>query len=137
MKQSTITGLAAAAGIPVVNALSDLHHPCQALADFLTLIEHGFDFAHDRLAWVGDIMLADGPGRVISQGRDPFEHVAAALKNADLRVANLFNYAKPIFSATALRPPDGNLANPARVAVPYMLNYLVPRSYTLSATLKF
>ncbi len=54
MKQSTITGLAASAGIPVVNALSDLHHPCQALADFLTLLEHGFDFAHDRLAWVGD-----------------------------------------------------------------------------------
>ncbi|MDP1171522.1 CapA family protein, partial [Klebsiella pneumoniae] len=45
--------------------------------------------ASARLAWVGDIMLADGPGRVISQGRDPFEHVAAALKNADLRVANL------------------------------------------------
>ena len=56
---------------------------------------------------------------------------------ADLRVANLFNYDKPIYSATALRPPDGNLSNPARTAVPYMLNYLVPRSYTLSATLKF
>ena len=54
MKQSTITGLATSAGIPVVNALSDLHHPCQALADFLTLVEHGFDLQHDRLAWVGD-----------------------------------------------------------------------------------
>ena len=54
MKQSTIEVLASAAEIPVINALSDLHHPCQALADFMTLIEHGFDFHHDRLAWVGD-----------------------------------------------------------------------------------
>ena len=54
MKQSTITGLATSAGIPVINALSDLHHPCQALADILTLVERGFDFQHDRLAWVGD-----------------------------------------------------------------------------------
>ena len=56
---------------------------------------------------------------------------------ADLRVANLFNYDKAIYSTTALRPPGGNLSNPARTATPYMLNYLVPRSYTLSTTLKF
>jgi hypothetical protein len=56
---------------------------------------------------------------------------------ADFRVANLFNYDKPIYSATALRPPDGNLSNPARTAVPYMLNYIAPRSYTLTATVKF
>src|SRR5947207_3662249 len=34
---STITEMARWAGIPVVNALSDHEHPCQALADFLTL----------------------------------------------------------------------------------------------------
>ncbi len=51
---ATIEALAANARIPVINALSDLHHPCQALADFMTLAEHGFDFGHDRLAWVGD-----------------------------------------------------------------------------------
>lgn len=56
---------------------------------------------------------------------------------ADLRVANLFNYDKAIYSTTALRPPGGNLSNPARTATPYMLNYVAPRSYTLSATLKF
>jgi len=54
MKHGTIEELAANAGIPVINALSDLHHPCQALADFLTLVEHGFKFRHGRLAWVGD-----------------------------------------------------------------------------------
>ncbi|MBX3360580.1 MAG: ornithine carbamoyltransferase [Phycisphaeraceae bacterium] len=39
---------------PVVNALSDMHHPCQALADFFTLREHvGSDEAL-KLAYVGD-----------------------------------------------------------------------------------
>lgn len=56
---------------------------------------------------------------------------------ADLRIANLLDYNKPIYSTTALRSPDGNFANPARTAVPYMLNYLTPRTYTLTGTLKF
>jgi ornithine carbamoyltransferase len=51
---ATITGLAAATRIPVVNALCDLHHPCQALADLQTLVERGFDLNHGRIAWVGD-----------------------------------------------------------------------------------
>ncbi|MBX3355597.1 MAG: ornithine carbamoyltransferase [Phycisphaeraceae bacterium] len=51
---ATIEVLAQNARIPVINALSDLHHPCQALADFMTLAEHGFKFKHGRLAWVGD-----------------------------------------------------------------------------------
>lgn len=54
MKHGTIEALASNARIPVINALSDLHHPCQALADFMTLAEHGFEFRHGRLAWVGD-----------------------------------------------------------------------------------
>lgn len=54
MHHSTIESLAQNARIPVINALSDLHHPCQALADFMTLAEHGFKFKHGRLAWVGD-----------------------------------------------------------------------------------
>jgi ornithine carbamoyltransferase len=51
---ATVTGLAAATRVPVVNALCDLHHPCQALADLQTLLERGFDLNHSRLAWVGD-----------------------------------------------------------------------------------
>ena len=38
--QQTIEELARWSGVPVVNALSDLYHPCQALADMLTLREH-------------------------------------------------------------------------------------------------
>jgi ornithine carbamoyltransferase len=51
---ATITELARHATIPVINGLSDLEHPCQALADFFTLWERGLDFRAMRLAWVGD-----------------------------------------------------------------------------------
>ncbi len=50
----TITTMAQHASIPVINALSDLEHPCQALADMLTLQEHFGDLRDLRLAYVGD-----------------------------------------------------------------------------------
>jgi ornithine carbamoyltransferase len=46
--------LAGAAEVPVVNALTPLHHPCQALADLLTLRERFGDLHDLRLAYVGD-----------------------------------------------------------------------------------
>jgi ornithine carbamoyltransferase len=52
--QSDVDVLAAAAGVPVVNALTDLHHPCQALADLLTLREHYGRLEGLKLAYVGD-----------------------------------------------------------------------------------
>jgi ornithine carbamoyltransferase len=50
----TVTELAAGAEVPVVNALTPLHHPCQALADLLTLRERCGDLKGLRLAYVGD-----------------------------------------------------------------------------------
>jgi len=47
--------LAAHAKLPVINALSDDHHPCQLLADLMTMREaHGPQLAGRRVAWVGD-----------------------------------------------------------------------------------
>ena len=46
--------LAEHAGIPVINALCDLYHPCQALADFVTLAEKFDDLTQVKLAYVGD-----------------------------------------------------------------------------------
>ncbi len=51
---STLCELAAYASVPVINALSDLEHPCQALGDYMTLLEHRGKLAGAVLAWVGD-----------------------------------------------------------------------------------
>jgi len=52
--QQTIEGMARHACVPVINALSDLEHPCQALADYLTLLERFGDVKDRSLAYVGD-----------------------------------------------------------------------------------
>jgi len=49
-----VAELATASEVPVVNALTPLHHPCQALADLLTLKERFGDLNGLRLAYVGD-----------------------------------------------------------------------------------
>jgi ornithine carbamoyltransferase len=49
-----VVELAEQASVPVVNSLSDFEHPCQALGDYLTLLEHKGELAGKTLAWVGD-----------------------------------------------------------------------------------
>ena len=49
-----VAALAEAAEVPVVNGLTPLHHPCQALADLLTMRERFGDLQGLRLAYVGD-----------------------------------------------------------------------------------
>src|SRR5690242_965695 len=51
---ATIEDMARYADIPVINALSDLEHPCQALADFLTLEEQFGDVSKIQFTYVGD-----------------------------------------------------------------------------------
>jgi ornithine carbamoyltransferase len=52
--QRTIEELARWSSVPVVNALSDMYHPCQALADFVTLKERYGNFSGLKLAFCGD-----------------------------------------------------------------------------------
>jgi len=52
--QNTIEGLADWSSVPVINALSDLYHPCQALADVFTLREQFGELRGLKLAFVGD-----------------------------------------------------------------------------------
>ncbi|KZK74282.1 MAG: ornithine carbamoyltransferase [Pelodictyon luteolum] len=53
-EHSVIEGLAGSASIPVVNALTDLSHPCQILADAFTLYEKGLWKAGIKVVFVGD-----------------------------------------------------------------------------------
>src|ERR1700723_3066587 len=50
---SVVEEMATYAGVPVINALSELEHPCQALADFFTLQEHFGDLSKIHFAYVG------------------------------------------------------------------------------------
>ncbi|MBU7018946.1 MAG: ornithine carbamoyltransferase [Theionarchaea archaeon] len=50
----TVTELAKYAHIPVINGLTDFNHPCQILADFLTIKEHRGTFDDMKVAWLGD-----------------------------------------------------------------------------------
>src|SRR5690242_14783228 len=52
--QQTVEDLAVWSRVPVINALSDMYHPCQALADVLTFREHFGAFTGRKLAFIGD-----------------------------------------------------------------------------------
>ena len=91
-EHQTIVEMAQNTRIPVINALSDLEHPCQAFADFFTLQEHFGDLRTVHLAYVGDgnnvahsLMLAAAAlGTSISiatpQGYEPNLEITAAAK---------------------------------------------------------
>ena len=49
-----VLDLAKYSSIPVINGLSDYNHPCQALADFLTILEHFGKFEGLKIAYIGD-----------------------------------------------------------------------------------
>ena len=94
--QETVEELARCARVPVVNALSNEHHPCQALADLLTIKEHFGDLAGKRVAFIGD-------------GGDNVAHSlleAGALAGMDVTIACPKEYA-----------PDQRLLHRARSSV--------------------
>ena len=54
IKHSDVEELAKYADVPVINGLTDLEHPCQALADMLTIKEHLGDWEGKKICFVGD-----------------------------------------------------------------------------------
>ena len=52
--QEVVTELARYATIPVINALTDLFHPCQVLSDVMTVIEKKGQIENLKVAWIGD-----------------------------------------------------------------------------------
>jgi len=77
----TVRLLAAHAGIPVINALSDEEHPCQAFADMLTIMEKFGKLAGISLAYVGD-------GNNVANSL----MLAAAMSGIDFRIASPRGY---------------------------------------------
>ena len=78
--QSNLERLAASSGVPVVNALSDWEHPCQALADVLTMREHGGTTGR-TLTYVGD---GNNVARSLA--------IAAAGEGMDVRISSPSGY---------------------------------------------
>jgi ornithine carbamoyltransferase len=52
--QETVEELARHATIPVINGLTDTHHPCQVLSDLMTMQERFGDLTNLKVAWLGD-----------------------------------------------------------------------------------
>jgi len=50
----TLTEFSRRATVPIINGLSDYNHPCQILADLMTLEERGLTLKGARIAWIGD-----------------------------------------------------------------------------------
>ena len=85
--------LAKHADVPVINALSDKHHPCQAAADLMTIMEHFDDVSKLKVAWVGDgnnvlhdlmlacAMLGIDIHYAIPEGYEPSEEVVKRTKS--------------------------------------------------------
>jgi len=54
LTHQTVMELAENASVPVINGLSNFEHPCQALGDYMTLLEHKGPLEGKTLVWVGD-----------------------------------------------------------------------------------
>lgn len=52
--QDVVEELSRYSSVPVINALTDLHHPCQVLSDIMTVIEHKGSLSNLTIAWLGD-----------------------------------------------------------------------------------
>ncbi|MEE8353902.1 MAG: ornithine carbamoyltransferase [Dehalococcoidales bacterium] len=80
--QSTIEELAEYCSVPVINSLTDREHPCQALADFVTIYEKKGGLSGVSLAFIGD-------GNNVANSLV----LAAALSGMDFRIASPTGYA--------------------------------------------
>lgn len=91
-EQERLVRLASAASVPVINALSDLEHPCQALADVMTILERFEDRAGLRVVYLGDgnnvchsLLLAGakaGFGAVIASTPPGYQPAVSVLERA-------------------------------------------------------
>ncbi|MEA5085858.1 MULTISPECIES: ornithine carbamoyltransferase [Methanocorpusculum] len=108
-KHETITEFAKYASIPVINALSDKEHPCQIMADSLTLKEKFGNLDGLKIAWIGDgnnvcnslIMASVQTGMEIAVGTPKgYEPDPAAVKFAKENGGKVTVYDDPVRAVT-------------------------------------
>ena len=111
---STIETLAGNATIPIVNGLTDLHHPCQALADMLTIQEVKGKLKDVRLAYIGDgnnvanslleAALLTGVDLVLAcpRGYEPDTKILEHVRTAGAKVKVVTDPAEAVKDADAL-----------------------------------
>jgi ornithine carbamoyltransferase len=92
--QKTVDRMAAVSRVPVINALTDEHHPCQALADLLTLREVFGTLRGLRVAYVGD---GNNVARSLAE--------AGALAGIEVVVAAPLGYGENLPGAAVLEDP--------------------------------
>ncbi|MBU0961377.1 MAG: ornithine carbamoyltransferase [Proteobacteria bacterium] len=108
--QEVVTELAAYSSVPVINALTDLHHPCQILSDIMTVIEKKGPIEKLKIAWVGDgNNMANS--WIQAAGRIGFELILACPEgydpNPEIMAAAQQEAVKPI---TLVRSPEEAVA---------------------------
>ncbi len=108
--QQVVTELARYSSVPVINALTDLHHPCQILSDIMTVVEKKGNIEELTIAWVGDgNNMANS--WIQAAGRIGFELILACPEgydpNPEILASVLEEAVKPI---TVVRNPEEAVA---------------------------
>ncbi|MBM7515108.1 ornithine carbamoyltransferase [Nocardioides nitrophenolicus] len=97
--QASLDEMAAASGVPVVNALTDDFHPCQLLADLLTIREHKGELAGLTAAFLGDGACNMGNSWVLA-GATAGMHLRISGPEGYVPSADMFARAGEIGAAT-------------------------------------
>lgn len=139
--QQTIEGLAHWSRVPVINALSDLYHPCQALADVQTMIERFGQLEGRKLAYVGDgnnvahsLMLTAGRLGVhvaiaTPPGYEPLPEITAAAREHGAKISLTHDPAEAASGADAIYTDvwasmgqEAEAEERRRIFAPYQVN---------------
>jgi ornithine carbamoyltransferase len=135
-----IEELAAHASVPVINGLTDLSHPCQIVADLLTLVEHGKALPGLEVAWLGDgnnvlnsVIEAAGTMKFhvrigVPQGYEPDAGFIAAAEAAGSRItitrdaAEAVAVADVVITDTWVSMGQEHAHNKIAAMMPYQVN---------------
>ena len=140
--QNVVDELAEYATVPVINALTDLHHPCQVLSDVMTVIEQKGNLEDCHVVWLGDgnnvanswIQAAARLGFKLTlacpEGYEPnAELLAAARKAADKPIEVIRDAAEAVKSADVINVDvwtsmgqEGQEQERMDIFMPYQLN---------------